>query len=145
MPNWSFSLRLTVLSESPRPTGSDGADGSDTKLMGKAFVTDIIALTSELASDKNGRRAILYLLTPTSTRHFIPSTLSILAASADQARELGTSKKDPAIRRKELLAYASPPLLEAIAEKAEELVRDPGSGLLVQEVMLYAEGGECAN
>jgi pumilio family protein 6 len=110
--------------------------------MGKAFVTDIIALTPSLASDKNGRRAIMYLLTPTSTRHFIPSTLSILSAAADQARELGTSKKDPAIRRKELLAYASPPLLEAIAEKAEEMVRDPGAGLLVQEIMLYAEGGE---
>ena len=95
-----------------------------------------------LASDKNGRRAILYLLTPTSTRHFIPSTLSSLAASAQKARELGTSKKDPVVRRKELVSYASPGLLEVVAEKGGELVRDPGAGLLIQEVMLYSEGGE---
>lgn len=106
-----------------------------------ADVQDIIALVPALASDKNGRRAILYLLTPTSTRHFIPSTLSTLSASAQKARDIGTSKKDPAIRRKELVSYASPGLLEVMAEKGAELVRDPGAGLLVQEVMLYAEGG----
>ena len=108
--------------------------------MGKAFVSDIVALVPSLASDKNGRRTVLYLLTPTSTRHFIPSALTALSASAQQARELGTSKKDPATRRKELVGYASPGLLDIVAEKGEEMVRDPGSGLLVQEIMLYAEG-----
>lgn len=110
--------------------------------MGKAFVADIVALVPTLASDKNGRRAVLYLLTPTSTRHFIPSTLSSLSASAEKAREIGTSKKDPATRRKELVGYASPGLLDVIAEKGAELVRDPGAGLLVQEIMLYAQGGQ---
>lgn len=110
--------------------------------MGKAFVADIVALVPTLASDKNGRRAVLYLLTPTSTRHFIPSTLSSLSASAEKAREIGTSKKDPATRRKELVGYASPGLLEVMAEKGAELVRDPGAGLLVQEIMLYAQGGQ---
>ncbi|RSH91237.1 pumilio domain member 6 [Saitozyma podzolica] len=112
----------------------------DTKLMGKAFVADVVALTSELASDKNGRRALLYLLTPTSTRHYMPSTLSSLAASSQQARDLGTSKKDPAVRRKELLGYASEGLLKAIEEKGEDMVRDPGAGLVVQEIMLHTQG-----
>jgi pumilio family protein 6 len=110
--------------------------------MGKAFVSDVVALTSELASDKNGRRALLYLLTPTSTRHYMPSTLSSLAASSQQARDLGTSKKDPAVRRKELVGYASEGLLKAIEEKGEEMVRDPGAGLVVQEIMLHTQGGE---
>jgi pumilio family protein 6 len=109
--------------------------------MGKAFVADIISLIPTISSDKNGRRAILYLLTPTSTRHFIPTTLASLAASAQLARDLGTSKKDPATRRKELVGYASPGLLDIVADKGVEMVRDPGAGLVVQEIMLYAQGG----
>jgi pumilio family protein 6 len=58
------------------------------------------------------------------------------------AREAGTSKKDPATRRKELLDYASPGLLAMIAEKGEEMVRDAGAGLVVQEVMLLTVGGK---
>jgi pumilio family protein 6 len=114
----------------------------DTKLMGKAFVADIIALTSDLASDKNGRRSLLYLLTPTSTKHFLPAVVRDLGESSTMAKELGTSKKDKDVRRKELVGYASEPLLEVLARKAEEMVRDPGSGLVVQEIMLYTEGGK---
>lgn len=143
MLNWSSSPHWIVSSEFsrlPRPR-VPGLICSDTKLMGKAFVADIVALVPTLASDKNGRRAVLYLLTPTSTRHFIPSTLASLAASAEKAREIGTSKKDPATRRKELVGYASPGLLEVLADRGAELVRDPGAGLLVQEIMLSAQGG----
>ena len=46
------------------------------------------------------------------------------------------------MRRKELLEYASEGLLKAVEEKGEELVRDPGAGLAVQEILLHAEGGE---
>ncbi|OCF39876.1 pumilio domain-containing protein [Kwoniella heveanensis CBS 569] len=116
----------------------------DTKLMGKAFVGDIIPLAPSLAFDKHGRRVLLYLLTPTSTKHFIPSTLQSLAASAQQARQLGTSKKDTEVRRKELLSQASEGLLQAIADKGEEMVRDPGAGMVVQETMLYAQGDKSA-
>jgi pumilio family protein 6 len=110
--------------------------------MGKAFVSDIVALTHDLAFDKNGRRVLLYLLTPTSTRHYLPSTLATLAASAQKAREIGASKKDPTVRRKELVGYASEGLLKAVEEKGEEMVRDPGAGLAVQEIMLYSQDGE---
>jgi len=129
---------------------------SDTKLMGKTFVNvsscpsamttadpqDIVELGSDLASDVTGRRSLLYPVLPTSTKHYIPSTLTSLASSAQMAREAGTSKKDPATRRKELLEYASPGLLAMIAEKGEEMVRDAGAGLVVQEVMLMTVGGE---
>lgn len=40
-----------------------------------------------------------------------------------------------------MLDYASPGLLEMIASKGEEMVRDAGSGLVVQEVMLHTIGG----
>lgn len=116
----------------------------DTKMMGKAFVSDLVGLAPELAFDKTGKRALHYLLTPEASRHFLPSTLASLAASALEARELGTSKKDPAVRRKEIVGYASPGLLELVAEKGEALVRDPGAGLLVQDIMLYSVGDKGA-
>jgi len=109
---------------------------------GKADKQDIVEQGAELASDVTGRRSLLYPVLPTSTKHYIPSTLSSLSASAELAREAGTSKKDPATRRKELLDYASPGLLEMIATKGEEMVRDAGSGLVVQEVMLHTIGGK---
>ena len=84
---------------------------------------------------------LFYLLDPRSTRHFISSTLSSLATSGQLARELGTSKKDPSLRRKELLTYASEGLLKLVEEKGEDMARDPGAGLIVQEIMLQAEGG----
>lgn len=101
-----------------------------------------MALGGGLAFDKTGRRSLLYPVMPTSTKHYIPSILQSLAASAQVAREAGTSKKDPATRRKELLEYASPGLLGLIADKGEEMVRDAGAGLVVQEAMLLTSGGE---
>lgn len=117
---------------------------SDTKLMGKAFVGDIASLAPSLASDKHGRRVLMYLLIPTSTRHFLPTTLGTLSTSAQKAKDIGTSKKDPQNRRKEITDYASPGLLQAIEENAEVFVRDPGAGLFVQDALLYSQGGESA-
>lgn len=144
MPRWSFSLHSTVSSECFQPDHVTSANliPSDTKLMGKAFVSDIVSLAPELAFDKHGRRAIFYLLTPTSTRHFIHASLSSLVESAQKSKELGTSKKDMDVRRKELLSYANEGLVKLVEEKGEEMVRDPGAGLVVQEIMLYAQGGK---
>ncbi|KAL7422168.1 Pumilio y domain member 6 [Cryptotrichosporon argae] len=116
----------------------------DTKLMGKAFVGDIVAFAPSLLDDKHGRRAILYLLVPTSTKHFMPATLAVLSAAAQAARDAGTSKKDPAVRRRELLAAASEGLLKLVADDAEALVRDPSKGLVVQEIVLHAQGDKQA-
>ncbi|RXK38341.1 hypothetical protein M231_04383 [Tremella mesenterica] len=112
----------------------------DTKLMGKTFISDITTLSHTLAFDKTGRRAMLYLLAPTSTRHNIPAVLQSLQVSATQATEFATSKKDPILRRKEIRAYASEGLLKAVEEKGPEMVRDPGAGLVVQEIMLSTMG-----
>ncbi|EIW69578.1 hypothetical protein TREMEDRAFT_73909 [Tremella mesenterica DSM 1558] len=112
----------------------------DTKLMGKTFISDITTLSHTLAFDKTGRRAMLYLLAPTSTRHNIPAVLQSLQVSATQATEFATSKKDPILRREEIRAYASEGLLKAVEEKGPEMVRDPGAGLVVQEIMLSTMG-----
>lgn len=109
--------------------------------MSKSVVPEITAHASTLAFDshKSGRRALLYLLVPRSLRHFTPATISLLAET-DAARAR-TSKKDSELRVRELRVAASEPLLNLIAQRAEELCRDPGASLLVVETMLYTEGG----
>lgn len=154
MRRWCFSPPWTVSSTSP--IWGYQLIVSDTKLMGKAFVTvsylpavrhdeadfqDIVALGPDLAFDKNGRRTLLYTIVPTSTKHYIPDALKSLAISAAAAREAGTSKKDPETRRKELKSYANEGLLKLVEDKGEEMVREPAAGLVVQEIMLYTEGG----
>lgn len=74
----------------------------------------------------------------------MPSTLATLSASAASAKEYGTSKKDAATRRKELVGYASEGLLALVAEKGAELVLDPGAGLAITEIMLYTTGDKAA-
>lgn len=112
---------------------------SDTKLVSKSIIGELKLL--ELFESKLGRRVPLYLLTPRSKRHFIPSTIALLAYH-DTARAL-TSKKDPAVRTSELRKAVSPGLIEVIKDDVQgALVRDAGASLLVGEVLLYAEDGE---
>jgi pumilio family protein 6 len=116
----------------------------DTKLMGKAFVTDVIALAPSLLEDGIGRRSVLYVLTPTASRHYMPSTLALLAKGAAQAKELGTSKKDAAVRRKELVTYGSEGLLQLVADKGADLLKDDGAALAIAELMLHTTGDKAA-
>lgn len=108
----------------------------DTKLVGKSILGELDLPTLFLS--KLGRRVPLYLLTPRSKRHFIPSTIALLSYH-DAARAL-TSKKDAAVRSAELRKAVSPGLLDVIREDLEgTLVRDAGATLLVGEVLLYAD------
>lgn len=54
---------------------------------------------------------------------------------------LTTSKKDPDVRRKELVASLSPPLLSLIASNAKELVSTSFGCQFISEVLLGAPGG----
>ena len=103
---------------------------------------DLLDLAPTLMETPNGRRALLYLLTPSSTRHILPSNLKSLASSAQQSRESGTSKKDPILRRKEIVVYASPGLLDLVAKHGEEWTSDSGKSLVVLDIMLHSEGGK---
>jgi pumilio family protein 6 len=109
---------------------------SDTKLVSKSILGELNL--ADLYLSKLGRRIPLYLLTPRSKRHFIPSTVQLLAYH-DAARAL-TSKKDPAVRTSELRKAVSPGLIKVLEEEGGALVRDPGASLLAGEVLLYAEG-----
>ena len=50
------------------------------------------------------------------------------------------SKKDTEIRRKELMQAVSKDLLCLVANEANDLMRDPVTSQIVQEILLSAEG-----
>lgn len=116
---------------------------SDTKLIAKSLVSEIVSHAPTLYTTAHGRRSLLYLLVPRSTRHFTPAQINILAETDEDKKR--TSKKDDDVRRSEIRKAASEGLLGGLIEnreRVEEMIRDPGGSLLVTEIMLYAEGGK---
>jgi pumilio family protein 6 len=93
----------------------------------------------ELAMHKSGRRVLLYLLVPRSTKYFIPSTIQQLVATDLSAAN--TSKKNPGTRREELRAAANEGFINLAVQHGEEMLRDAGASLLLTEIMLYTTGG----
>ncbi|THH01960.1 hypothetical protein EW026_g824 [Hermanssonia centrifuga] len=89
----------------------------DTKLTAKSLVADIVSSASTLYSSPQGRRSLMYLVSPRTRRHFTPAQISLLAET-------------DAIR--------------AQTRKGSEVVRDPGGSLIITEIMLYAEGDKTA-
>ncbi|KAK7689468.1 hypothetical protein QCA50_007260 [Cerrena zonata] len=114
----------------------------DTKLTAKSLVADIVASASKLYTSPQGRRSLIYLVSPRTRRHFTPAQISLLAET-DPIRAQ-TSKKDPLLRTQEIRKAGSESLLEWIAEEGVDVLRDPGGSLVVGEIMLYAEGDKSA-
>lgn len=112
---------------------------SDTKLIAKSLVSDIVASAPTLYASPQGRRALFYLVSPRTRRHFTPAQIATLAET-DLIRAK-TSKKDDAVRTSEIRKAASEGLLSWIAQSGTDISRDPGGSLVVLEVMLEADGG----
>ena len=112
---------------------------SDTKLTVKSLVADIVAAASSLYASSQGRRSLIYLVSPRTRRHFTPAQITTLGET-DPVRAK-TSKKDNDLRISEIRKAASEGLLAWIAEKGADVSRDTGGSLVVCEVMLEGEGG----
>jgi len=54
-----------------------------------------------------------------------------------------TSKKDASVREEEVRRAASVGLLEFAKDEGARVGRETGGSLIVAEIMLYAEGGQC--
>ncbi|KAI0763930.1 ARM repeat-containing protein [Trametes elegans] len=114
----------------------------DTKLTAKSLVSDIVAAAPSLYTSPQGRRAIFYLVSPRTRRHFTPAQIATLAET-DPIRAK-TSKKDDELRATEIRKAASDGLLQWVAEDGPEVARDTGGSLVVTEIMLEAEGDKSA-
>jgi pumilio homology domain family member 6 len=56
------------------------------------------------------------------------------------AKRVTTSKKEPALRRRELLKAISKPLLQAVAQNANALAQSPFGCRFIYEVLLGCDG-----
>jgi len=114
----------------------------DTKLLSKSLISEITASANSIYEKPQGLRALVYLLTPRSRRHFMPAQIvSLEETDSTRAR---TSKKDSEARATEVRKFASEPLLQWIAGNGSKVVREPKGTLVATEVMLYAEGDKTA-
>lgn len=125
----------------------------DTVLTGKSILPELLSKDNEkqtenvvfYANDLNARTALLYCLQGRSKALFPPShqiDLDLLA-EVDVARAT-TSKKDPEVRRQELVKALSPYLVKAIENSASNLVASAFGCHFIVEVMFGAEGDKSA-
>lgn len=121
----------------------------DTVLTSKSIFSEILGKNEEtdvgnivfLANDLNARTTIMYLFEGMSRALFPPSHKRDLELLKEvQAIREKTSKKDPEIRRKELVTALSPQLLAAVEASPEALVATSFGCQFVTDVLLSTVG-----
>ncbi|XP_044029953.1 pumilio homolog 3 [Siniperca chuatsi] len=108
----------------------------DTKLVKQAVLSEILSSLDEVISNKYGKKVMLYLLSPRDPAHLLPEIIKVL----EQGDGNTHSKKDMAIRRKELLEVVSPPLLEFLRDNAATMVMDKATSVTVSDILASACG-----
>ncbi|KAL8887497.1 MAG: hypothetical protein Q9215_004943 [Flavoplaca cf. flavocitrina] len=121
----------------------------DTVLTSKSVLLELVGKASEpdesqtealitAVNHKFARIPILYLFA--NRRESFMNVMERELLEGVHNIRTGTSKKDPAIRRKELVAQFSPPLLSLIANNAATLVQSSFGCQFMMEVLPGAEG-----
>ncbi|XP_069820377.1 pumilio homolog 3 [Dendropsophus ebraccatus] len=108
----------------------------DTKLIKQIILSEIISILPNLMQDKYGRKVILYLLSGRNSAHFLPEIIDVLKQGDGNAH----SKKDPAIRQRELLETVSGPLLKYLESNIQDLVLQNAMCAVVTNTLLFALG-----
>lgn len=123
----------------------------DTKLSSKSIFPELLsqgASESERheelllqVNDLTARIPILYLFAGSRTKWLLTDALEKLLEEIREVRG-ETSRKDPEIRRNELIKAASPTLLEFIAARAESLVETSFGCQFITETLFSADGSK---
>ncbi|CAL8279943.1 unnamed protein product [Merluccius merluccius] len=108
----------------------------DTKLIKQTVLAELMTSLDEVIHNKYGRKVLLYLLKPRDPDHVLPEVIRFLERGDSNAH----SKKEPALRKKELLEVVSPPLLEYLRDNAVTMVTDKGLSVMVRDILLSAAG-----
>jgi len=95
----------------------------DTKLVGKAIIGELCDHFVNVVQNKFGLRVIKYLLAGREKAYTYPAVLAIMEKGDGNEH----SKKDPAVRRKELAEAASGPILTWLGERLLAGLYDPPS------------------
>lgn len=105
----------------------------DTVLVGKTLLGEIKANLDGLLKDKYGRKVLGYLACGANPRLLPPQTVQLLREVRDLAK--ATSKKDDAVRHRELRSQIIEDILAAIRISGASLVRDIESAVFLSEVI----------
>ena len=108
----------------------------DTVLLTKGVLAELIADLPALAVHPHGQLPFLSLRAPRSSRYFHPDQTALLGEAGGGAH----SKKEPAVRRGELLAHVLPHLLDHCAAHAASLAVHPHGAHLLYEVARVGGG-----
>lgn len=123
----------------------------DTKLLSKSVISELVGPDSSNADQQkkllaavqnnHARAALLYVFCATSKAILSSEVIELLVEIRDVRHNIaGTSKKDPEMRRKELINSLSPSLLSLIASNAGVLVSTSFGCQLITEILLEASG-----
>uniref|UniRef100_A0A672JSB4 PUM-HD domain-containing protein n=1 Tax=Salarias fasciatus TaxID=181472 RepID=A0A672JSB4_SALFA len=104
----------------------------DTKLVKQAILSSL----DEVMGNKYGKKVMLYLLSPRDPAHLLPEIIKVLEMGDGNAH----SKKDTALRRKELLEVVSPPLLEYLCSNAAQMVISKATSVTISDILASACG-----
>ena len=125
----------------------------DTKLSSKSIFPELLnqndaeeARYEELlhqVNDLTARIPVLYPFAGGQVKWLMPELDQEVLKEVREVRQ-ETSKKDPAVRRQELVKAASPTLLEFIAARAESLLETTFGCQLLSEVLFEADGDKTA-
>eukprot|EP00092_Neocalanus_flemingeri_P002616 GFUD01002803.1.p1 GENE.GFUD01002803.1~~GFUD01002803.1.p1 ORF type:complete len:662 (+),score=236.91 GFUD01002803.1:62-1987(+) len=95
----------------------------DTKLVGKAIIGELCENFVKIIQNKFGLRVVKYLVAGRDKTYTMPDAITIMAKGDGNEH----SKKDPAVRRKELAEAASGPILKWLGERLQAGLYDPPS------------------
>ncbi|TKA67100.1 hypothetical protein B0A55_09625 [Friedmanniomyces simplex] len=120
----------------------------DTKMSGKAIVSELVAqgvdddeqrlnTLESVAVSLTARVPLLYPLAGVGAKWLLNEQDKAILDEVHAIRAT-TSKKDPELRRKGLLEYLSPPLLELVAKRDGSLVKSSFGCQVVTETLLEA-------
>lgn len=125
----------------------------DTKLTSKAIFPELLSQPApaetrkadllQQVTDLTARIPVLYPFCNDNTKWLLPELDAPILSEVREIRAT-TSKKDPATRRTELIAAASPTLLEFISESTHELIPSTFGARFVTEVLFSATGDKTA-
>lgn len=110
----------------------------DTKLIAKAIVSEMATSWREVAVHEHGRKVVMYLLAGRDLKYIHPQVVDILKHGDGNPN----SKKDAALRRKELIEATSPAWLEAVAHEPEVWLKDSSNCQVLASILKFCVGKE---
>ncbi|KAF2071454.1 hypothetical protein CYY_007228 [Polysphondylium violaceum] len=116
----------------------------DTLLLTKSVLNELIPILPESAVHKQGYLWIMHILAPYTLQNFSETTVGLLSPTMKSSHgvEAQISKKDRSQRRKEILDYISPKLLELCSSHTLDLLNSPWGCRVLYHTLSQVEGNK---